>query len=240
MAKFEKQQKAGLPDWLGTYGDMVTLLLCFFIMLFAMSNVDADKYEAVVQAFNPGIFDFTGGSNLIGDLNTGENNDMGNYFAEEVIYQAELKSLQESLNKFVDEEELDDSIDVVRDSDRVTLRFNSSLLFESAKATLKEDVKPYLKKISKSLPKEYEIQIEGHTDNLTISNQEFASNWELSAFRGINVLKYLIDYCEIDSDRLSVAGYGEFRPIADNSTEEGRGKNRRVDIILFKTGQSKS
>lgn len=234
MAKYEKKQKAGSPEWMGTYGDLVTLLLCFFIMLFATAEVDAGKFEILLKAFNPSVLDYTGGDNILGEMDKDENNEMADYFSEEVTYQAELKGLEESLMQFIKQEQLEDSLDVIRDTDKITLRFSSSLLFESGKATLKSDVKPYLDKISKTLPADYDVQIEGHTDNLPINNVEFASNWELSALRGINVLKYLVDNCKIDSSRLSVAGYGEFRPIADNSTSEGRSKNRRVDIILFK------
>lgn len=234
MAKYEKKQKAGSPEWMGTYGDLVTLLLCFFIMLFATAEVDAGKFEILLKAFNPSVLDYTGGDNILGEMDKDENNEMTDYFSEEVAYQAELKGLEESLMQFIKQEQLEDSLDVIRDTDKITLRFSSSLLFESGKATLKSDVKPYLDKISKTLPADYDVQIEGHTDNLPINNAQFASNWELSALRGINVLKYLVDNCKIDSSRLSVAGYGEFRPIADNSTSEGRSKNRRVDIILFK------
>lgn len=234
MAKYEKKQSSGAPEWMATYGDLVTLLLCFFIMLFATSNVDSEKFDVLVQAFNPGLFDFTGGDNIMGIMDKDENNEMTNFFSTEIVYQAELQGLEDTLNEFIESEQLDDSVDIVRDSDKITLRFSSSLLFESGKATLKSDVKPYLDKISKTLPTDYDIQIEGHTDNLPIHNAKFASNWELSALRGINVLKYLVNHCNIDSSRLSVAGYGEFRPIADNSTSEGRSKNRRVDIILFK------
>ena len=238
MAKFEKKQKAGSPEWLGTYGDLVTLLLCFFIMLFGMSSLDSGKFDTLVQTFNPGIFDYTGGDNILGEMNKDENNEMSEFFAEEIVYQAELKSIADSITKYTKEEDIEESVDIIRDKDKITIRFNSSLLFESGKATLKEQVKPYLKKISKTLPEDYDVQIEGHTDNLKISNSEFASNWELSAFRAINVLKYMINNCGISSDRLSVAGYGEYRPVTSNNTEEGRSKNRRVDIILFKESET--
>lgn len=238
MAKYEKKQSAGAPEWMATYGDLVTLLLCFFIMLFATSNVDSEKFDVLVQSFNPGLFDFTGGDNIMGLMDKDENNEMSNFFSTELVYQAELQGLEDTLTEFVENEQLEDSLDIVRDSDKITLRFSSSLLFESGKATLKAEVKPYLDKISKTLPKDYDVQIEGHTDNLPIHNAQFASNWELSALRGINVLKYMVNHCNIDSNRLSVAGYGEFRPIADNSTPEGRSQNRRVDIILFKKNKT--
>ena len=240
MAKFEKKPKAGLPDWMGTYGDLVTLLLCFFIMLFATAEVDAGKFEILLKAFNPSVLDHTGADNILGDMDKDENIEMSNYFSEEIVYQAELKGLAEKLNDYLEKENLEDNIEVIRDNDKITLRFSSSLLFSSGKATLKDDVKPYLKKISKTIPEGYDIQIEGHTDNLPISNSEFKSNWDLSALRGINVLRYLIDYCDLNPKKLSVAGYGEHQPIADNSTEEGRSKNRRVDIKLFKKDKTQS
>ena len=240
MAKFEKKPKAGLPDWMGTYGDLVTLLLCFFIMLFATAEVDAGKFEILLKAFNPSVLEHTGADNILGEMDKDENNEMSNYFSEEIAYQAELKGLAEKLNEYLKEENLENDIEVIRDNDKVTLRFSSSLLFSSGKATLKDDVKPYLNKISKTIPDGYDIQIEGHTDNLPINNSEFKSNWDLSALRGINVLRYLIDYCDVNPEKLSVAGYGEYQPIADNSTEEGRSKNRRVDIILFKKDKTQS
>lgn len=240
MAKFEKKPKAGLPDWMATYGDLVTLLLCFFIMLFATAEVDSSKFDVLVQAFNPSVFEYTGGDNIMGQMNKDENNEMSEFFSEELVYQAELKNLANNLNKYLDKENLQEDIEIVQDTDKITLRFNSSLLFSSGKATLKDDVKPYLNKISKSIPEGYDVQIEGHTDNLPINNSEFKSNWDLSALRGINVLRYLIDYCNLSPEKLSVAGYGEYQPIADNSTEEGRSKNRRVDIILFKKDKTQS
>ena len=97
MAKYEKKQKAGSPEWMATYGDLVTLLLCFFIMLFATSNVDAGKFEVLVQAFNPSVFDYTGGDNILGVMDKDENNEMTNFFSEEVVYQAELKGLEDTL-----------------------------------------------------------------------------------------------------------------------------------------------
>ena len=239
MAKFEKKAKAGLPDWMGTYGDLVTLLLCFFIMLFATAEVDVGKFDILIQAFNPDLFEQTGGSNIIGDTNEEENKELSEILSDEITYQAQLQALEEQLLNFIKKEQLENDVTIIRDTDKVTLRFNSSLLFNSGDAILKNDVKPHLNSISKTLPTDFEIQIEGHTDNLPINNAKFASNWELSVLRGVNVLRYLVENCDIDPSNLSAAGYGEQRPIADNSTEEGRVKNRRVDIIMFKKDLTK-
>ena len=234
MAKFEKKAKAGLPDWMGTYGDLVTLLLCFFIMLFATAEVDTSKFDILLQAFNPSVFENTGGDNIIGNLDSDENKELSSILSDEIVYQSELQKLEQDLNNFITKEGLEDSIDVIKEADKITMRLSSSLLFNSGKADLKNDVKPHLKTISKTLPKDFDVQIEGHTDNLPISNAHFASNWELSVLRGVNVLKYLSETCGVEPSKLSAAGYGEFRPVADNATESGRSKNRRVDIILFK------
>lgn len=235
MAKFEKKQKAGSPEWMGTYGDLVTLLLCFFIMMFATSSVDSGKYEKLLEAFNPSILEQTGGSNLITSEESTSNEELNQLLSEELAYQNELNSLQEQLLEYIASQKLEDSVEVIRDSSSVTLRLNSSLLFNSGDASLKSEAKPYLKSLSKTFDTDFDIRIEGHTDNLPIKNSKYESNWDLSALRAIHVLDYLVQSCNINSNKLSVAGYGEQRPIADNSTEKGRKQNRRVDIVLLKT-----
>lgn len=232
MARFEKKTKAGLPDWMGTYGDLVTLLLCFFIMMFATANVDIGKFDILVQAFNPSVFEKNGGKNIIGD--DIQENDLNSILSDEIVYQTQLKSLFNELQEFVLKEGLENNIDLIKGPDNITIRFSSSLLFDSGKANLRKESMPYLKSIAKSFPNDFDIQIEGHTDNLPIHNNEFSSNWELSALRGVNVLKYLIENCNVNAKKISAAGYGEYRPIADNSKQEGKMKNRRVDIVLFK------
>ncbi len=119
---------------------------------------------------------------------------------------------------------------------RVVIRLMDSVLFDVGKADIKDEVKPVLDRIADILSKyddtiEY-IHIEGHTDTLPISTAQFPSNWELSTGRAGSVVRYLIDGSTVQDEKFSSAGYGEFRPIADNTTNEGRALNRRVEFSI--------
>lgn len=235
MAKFEKKPSEGAPEWMATYGDLVTLLLCFFIMLFATSNVDESKYDKIVQSFNPdAIFEFTGGDHLLGEFNEDEEYDMTEYLSNEVLFQSVLNRVENNLNEYIEDTNMTGEITAIKEEDRITIRFNSSLLFDGGQATLKEDVKKHLKTISKMFPENLHIQIEGHTDNVDTTNPEFKDNWHLSSMRAINVLEYLIDDCGIDPTLMSAAGYSKYKPLVSNDTKEGKAQNRRVEIILLR------
>ena len=235
MAKFEKKVKAGSPEWLGTYGDLVTLLLCFFIMLFATSSIDEAKYEKLLQAFNPdALLEYTGGENIIGTLDKEENLDLQEYLSTEIAFQAVLSQLESTFNEYVESEDISDEVEIEKKDDKLIIRFNSSLLFDGSQATLKEGVKTHLKSLSKMFPEDLHIQIEGHTDNVHVNNPEFESNWELSSMRAINVLNYLITECDIDPAKLSAAGYSQYKPLVSNDTKEGKARKRRVEIILLR------
>lgn len=235
MAKFEKKQEAGVAAWMGTYGDLVTLLLCFFIMLFATSTVDEAKYEKLLEAFNPSaLMENTGGASIIGDLNQEENFELSEYLSNEVAFQAILTDIEKSMNEYIENENISDEINIEKQDDKLIVRFNSSLLFDGGQATLKNEVKTHLKSLSKMFPKDLHIQIEGHTDNVPVQNPEFRDNWELSSMRAINVLEYLINYCDMDPSIMSAAGYNKYKPLVPNDTKEGKAKNRRVEIILHR------
>lgn len=119
---------------------------------------------------------------------------------------------------------------------RVVIRLMDSVLFDRGKAIIKEEVKPTLDSIADILSK-YDssiryVHIEGHTDNLPINTPQFPSNWELSTGRAGSVVRYLIEKSKLSDDKFSSAGYGEFRPIQDNTTDEGRMHNRRVEFTI--------
>ena len=129
-------------------------------------------------------------------------------------------------------------ITVKRSRDRIVIGLESSVLFASGSATIRTDAKKHLLKISLILRRyiNREVQVQGHTDNIPISDriaERWESNWELSSARATRVLRYLIEVGNVDPRRMSAAGLGEYRPIADNATKGGRKKNRRIDIVLF-------
>lgn len=291
MAKRKPEEvKKGLDEWMGTFSDMMTLLMCFFVMLFAMSNVDEAKFDEVSQSFQQNFSIFKGGAKAIGDgvlvsngvsqLNmldeyinstgkvadsdtketefkenaTGEQDSKLQELADQLgASQKEIKELQESIENLEAEkmklsEELaekieeslaenfmSDQVDVSFDANCVILSLNGAFLFDSGKADLKTEAKPILNKIGKILNRyaDNTVEIEGHTDSVPLNGGRYENNDVLSSYRALAVFNYLKDNASIDPGIMKHSGRGEYVPIADNSTPEGRAKNRRVEIKIY-------
>lgn len=280
MAKRNKEEcpAPGAPAWMATYGDMVTLLLCFFVLLFSMSSVDVAKFKAALSSFNDQIDVFPGGealtegellSNGISQLNDIQvvfsggmpNNDDGddtspggndgedtqdaqeqqsNIDTEAIEYQAQMDEAREIAENFQEKIELagyNNQVLISYTANFVKFTIQGEFLFDSARANLKTDALLAIGEIAKILKEEkysgYDIQIEGHTDNLDINNTQFPNNWILSSYRAYAVLEELLDVYGFDPEKVAATGYGEFRPIADNTTAEGRALNRRVEIKVL-------
>lgn len=236
MKKKRHEQEGNNERWLITYSDLITLLLVFFIILYAFSKVDNKKYENLASGFNSvfgsGTGILTGGNsiNIVGG--TSSQNSSGEEKSEEDM----LSDLKQQVDGYLTSNSLNESVSTDIDDRGLVISMSNSILFDSGTATIKSDNNLNLKTMGKllnSMPNY--IRIEGHTDNLPINNTKFKSNWELSVIRATNVAEILIDETGISPERISVLGYGEFRPIGDNSTAEGRAKNRRVDIIIMDT-----
>lgn len=236
MKKKRHEQEGNNERWLITYSDLITLLLVFFIILYAFSKVDNKKYENLASGFNSvfgsGTGILTGGNsiNIVGG--TASQNSSGEEKSEEDM----LSDLKQQVDGYLTSNSLNESVSTDIDDRGLVISMSNSILFDSGTATIKSDNNLNLKTMGKllnSMPNY--IRIEGHTDNLPINNTKFKSNWELSVIRATNVAEILIDETGISPERISVLGYGEFRPIGDNSTAEGRAKNRRVDIIIMDT-----
>lgn len=278
MARQRKEDTPppGSPAWMSTYGDMVTLLLCFFVLLYSMSTIDAAKFDALAASFSQTFSIFTAGSTAIGDgllISNGVSqlNELSEYFnttgqtadsdentdqmdkentdadkqwsdtssAQEYLYEQGLKEseeLAEKIEEAIKENNMADVVDVNFTAQYVELTLKGSLLFESGSATLKDDILPTIDKIGLILQKYATgtVEIEGHTDNVPFSGGgRYASNDELSSARALSVFNYLVDTTSLNPASIKHAGRGEYVPIADNSTPEGRAKNRRVEIRIY-------
>ena len=189
-----------------------------------------------VQKESPGAQDGTA-SELKNEQNAAEQ-------IEENAAADKMEERNENIDKFIKELNgqfknagLEGQVSVKRNGeDLVVIRLMDSVLFDRGKADIKDEVKPVLESIAGILSK-YDsliryVHIEGHTDNLPINTPQFPSNWELSTGRAGSVVRYLIDKSELGEDKFSSSGYGEFRPIGDNETEEGRSLNRRVEFSI--------
>ena len=246
MAKRKAEEPPkGAPAWQSTFADLMNLLLCFFVMLFAMSDVDKQKFELIAASFTQSFSVFSGGAQAVGDgilISNGVSqlNELDEYMttmgrAAEQLKESE--SLSELIEEALQEQNLEGMVDVDFTSQYVSLTLNGALLFDSGSAQIKTDSLPILDKIGVILRKYGKsiIEIEGHTDNVPIHTSRFADNNELSSARALSVFNYLVENSGLDPAIVKHTGRGEYVPIADNSTETGRAKNRRVEIKIYHT-----
>lgn len=240
--KNQGEGKKGLDEWMGTYGDMVTLLLCFFVLLFSMSNVDAEKFKSMAASFSSDI-------TLMPSTASGMTEALGNGIIEmpEVKgnadkkghdgdkARAELNAMASDFKTYFAKNNLSDKIEVEANDQYITLSFNEGILFDSGKSDLKEGALSVLDVVATELLKhpENDIKIEGHTDNRPINTERYPNNWYLSAARAISVAVYFTDTKNFDPARISTEGFGEYRPKVPNDTPENRAINRRVEIKIL-------
>lgn len=223
----QEEASAGAPLWMTTFSDMVTLLLAFFVLLFAFSSIDVLKFMAVMSAFRGNVSVLDGGRAIITDSM------MQTQDRETELEQ--LRELYEKLQEFLSREGLEGSVFLEFEERGLTLRFADQVLFDLGRADIKPEARQILRRllpILSVLPNP--IRIEGHTDNLPINTLQFPSNWELSTHRATNVIRFLTEQEELNPRQLSAAGYGEFRPVVPNTSPENRALNRRVDIVIMR------
>ncbi|MDF1616820.1 OmpA/MotB family protein [Petrocella sp. FN5] len=261
MKKREEEAKKGAPAWMATYGDMVTLLLCFFVLLFSMSSVDIRKFKEAIASFNDQIDIMPGGEALVeADLITNgvdqlsdiqiivENNlsqgSEGTTQSDEelsdeqkrAIALDEAREVYERVNEYLTDQGVREEVDVSYALNFVKITIPGEALFDSGQAVIKPEALNVISILGEMIQGQnfetYNVQIEGHTDNVPISTVFFPSNWELSASRAIAVGKYLIDNMGFSEEKIACTGYGEYRPIVSNDSSANRAKNRRVEMKI--------
>ena len=207
--------------YLITYADLITLLLGLFIMLYTSSNLDLQKYENILGA----IGDVFGNEvpTLKVDNKTIEN------------FTTPLDNLKQDVENLINNNGYSSSIKLEENSRGITIHILEEIVFPSGSADLKKGsliVLSQLGAIIRKLPND--IRIEGHTDNVPISNAAFPSNWHLSVARALNTAYYLVNKENLAADKVSIVGFSEYKPIETNETPAGRASNRRVDIVIIK------
>ncbi|MGM0608404.1 MAG: flagellar motor protein MotB [Candidatus Muiribacteriota bacterium] len=251
--KKKKKEEGGAPEWMVTFGDCMTLLLCFFVLLFSMSTIDEAKFIRIIESFQ-GAF---------GVLDAGD-----------VVSEGELKQARDvrEMMDFSDETEEEDMEELQEQEDReiimdlvavqqaleeagieisvfdipekgITVRIEDRALFETGSAQWNPNYNLILDKVGEVLNNiDRNVEIEGHTDDVPIGprlKEKFPTNWELSAIRATNVVRYFVEEEGLDGSRFASAGYGEYRPVAPNRNpdgsrnHEGMRQNRRVDIVIL-------
>ena len=242
MARKKAHEKeANHERWLVSYADFITLLFAVFVTLYAMSQTDKKKVEEVMASMSssfgfksspaskPSVIEM-GAVNLIPSLTKAPQAPRrGKSRAGEKDFRETKASIDAYLLKSGAQDKL--SVSITQRGMVVSLK--ESGFFDSGSATIKRAAYPLLNDVMESLSTySNDIRVEGHTDNRPISSTAFPSNWELSTTRATNVLQYMTKQ-DFEPSQLSAAGYGEYRPVASNDTDDGRQKNRRVDIVLL-------
>ncbi len=242
MARKKKDNDSGFTgdEWLGTYSDCVTLLLTFFILLYSMSTVDAAKVRAISEAFSimtgkeaDSILEYEqydGNQPIIGGETKYE--DLGEQSIQEEVQE---KQMYEQVKEYLEKNQMNSSIAEVKSDERgIIIELRDNVLFDSGQAELIDGSALVLDKINaliSTIPNK--IVIEGHTDNVPINTSQYPSNWELSAARATTVVRYFVDACGQNPSRISAAAYGEYKPVLENTTDENRAENRRVNILIL-------
>ena len=304
MGKQKKQEDApaGAPAWMSTFSDLMNLLLCFFVLLFSMSTVDAEKFEVIIASFQSHFSVLQGGGSSIGngemvgaginqlpyydtfynpDANSsgkGEFQEDGNrtnadnsvidradpedgtsqggddpdasdnqdqsqaqLTEEQLQEQYEQKGLEESdqIAEQVKENAakygIQDQVEVSFNAQYVMITLNGAVLFDTGSEVIREDALPLVDKVGRIINhyKDNIIEIEGHTDNVPIHNGRFEDNNVLSMYRALSVADRLREVTQLDPAHIKSSGRGDYVPIADNSTAEGRALNRRVVVKIY-------
>lgn len=222
----KKHGGGGGANWMDTYGDMVTLLLCFFVMLYSMSSVDQQKWMALVESFNP---------DAEAQQNPGGAEGAGQLTQEQV--NADIQALYQAMEQYIQQENLTSQISITAGSGYVFVSFDDTVFFDGDSYVLLDEGKRILDQVAQSIAGVSEsideIRVLGHTAQ---ASAEKPNRPEVDRFLATNraavVTVYLQEKNIIDPARLVSVGYGQWRPVADNATADGRAQNRRVELLV--------
>ena len=232
MARQRKAPEGGGGQaWLNTYADMVTLLLCFFVLMISMSTINEEKFNAFLESFQN--IDKEVLEEIIQATQQGGGEGAGN---NQQLDEAPMDTLYEKLQEYVEQSQMEDSVSIAKIEDVIYIRFDSAIFFKANEYVLRDDAYEVLEFIGDGL-KEYEKEIKlinicGHTAKPTVE-QDPERTWRLAGERAAVVANYFELNKKIDNMKLTVMGYGDNFPVASNDTEDGMRKNRRVELVII-------
>lgn len=244
--KKEYHEEHADETWLLPYSDLLTLLLALFIVMFAISSIDKEKLEKISEQFS---IIFSGGSGMMEkegnsvismqNVNVpeeGGNNDSitnTNKITSKETEEDVMNEIKKKLENEIEKKGYKDRVKVILNNEGLEITLQDAVLFKSGDSQVIKSVYPLLMHISEMMkPLENSVRFVGHTDNVPIHTSEFRSNWDLSYYRALNVMYFMVDKGDLNPKAFKIEANGEFSPRYDNSTEEGRAKNRRVEIFV--------
>lgn len=250
--------KAGVPPWVVTFADLMTLLMCFFVLLLAFSEMDVAKFKqlsgsmkyafgvqaeveartipkgtsVIAQEFSPGKPEPTP-INVVKQFTIDSNLNSLDALQEKSPEVSDIAEQARRIREALRAEIENGSIAVATEDKKVIIHILENASFDSGMAQIRPDFLPVLSKIAGLIDENSGmVMVSGHTDNVPISTERFRSNWELSTSRAVSVAHVLLQTARLDESRFVVTGHADTRPRADNRTAANRARNRRVDISI--------
>lgn len=226
MARKKGPDDEGDPNaWMATFSDLLSLLLTFFVLIFAMKAMDKGKLEETLGFFRQGG---------MGILRSGDKLPMTHPTIKPKMGKKGRILSANDLKDLLKRKGIEDKIDAAFDDRGLVLSLSSAVLFDVGAAQLRPNAEGVLEKMAELIKDTtYFIQVEGHTDNIPISTKRYSSNWDLSIDRAGRVLRYMVEKGGFAPERLSVVGFADTRPLYPNNTPEHRAANRRVELVLL-------
>lgn len=238
----EHHEEHADETWLVPYSDILTLLLALFIVLFASSQVDQQKLNQMQQSFSTAFN--TGSPSLLDNMQSVQQNQESTppspsdqQVREKAFTQetAQLAEVKRQIDKYIQDNGLTGELQTILTDEGLMIRIKENALFPSGSAAMLPESRRFGTEIAKMLlPLSQKVVVSGHTDNIPINTYDFPSNWDLSAKRAVNFMKFLLAQEKLQPDRFSAIGYGEYRPLSANENEESRAKNRRVEVMVVR------
>ncbi|HWQ80106.1 MAG TPA: flagellar motor protein MotB [Anaerovoracaceae bacterium] len=243
MKKRIHHEKDNSERWLLTYSDLITLLMIFFVVMYAISSVDAQKYQILSESLSGALQPSGPSGSVNGGVTTGGGIEIhvSPTDGDSEKVDPELVAAAEEIMELIKQKNLQDKVSVSIQERGVVVGLMNTVLFDSGSARIKSEAVATLVAIGQIANGVHNyIRIEGNTDDVPQSSVQFPSNWELSVIRATEVLKLMIDQSGVAPDKISAVGYGEYRPSVPNSSAENRSKNRKVDIVILSDKLDKS
>lgn len=223
----------GLPAWMATFADLVTLLLCFFVLLLSFANMDTANMRMMLGAmrdsFGVQMEDST-------SMNIAYTDDT-KQFRTTMERESDIKQLAASLKKFINTEKMQSEASITRDSSGVMLRVGNQALFEPGKSDIMPAAMSILVEVINILnTTEFNLMVRGHTDGENLGSDLLDSNWELSATRAAACLRWILGHSRVKPERLKAAGFASSKPLVPSTTAQNKAINRRVEFYFVIPG----
>lgn len=230
------KKSEGIPPWMATFADMVTLLLCFFVLLLSFTNQDVANFRMLMGSVQEAL-----------GVQKEDRSALATPYAESsfnerqsVRENREIVELGARLKKFIRANDLSAMARVSSDKSGVMLRFSNSAMFSKGSATLTPESKKGLELVIDGMKNDnFNLVIRGHTDGEIPESKLYSSNWELSAARAAACLRYILEHSDIPAQRMKAVGYASAKPILPSTSEENKRTNRRVEFFYLPAGRSK-